>query len=326
METRVTGTPIPTDLSAALVRMAERDRSLDPQLPIRALNPGDDAVRTVGAAGLEHALGLSRTTRLTPNDPEAIWGPLHTAALELRWDGDTEAVAELLRDWVADTALDLGELGDWESCLSMNVPSRDSALVRPLLANGFACTGITGIRVGARGANDSQAVRRLAEAGAQLRLATVEDAQLLGELDAELLAHDAQHGGLAVRPGAAVVLQVGIEVRLAIDPEWTWVIEQAGIPVGYLSIELNRERHLQACADGGGVAFIQAMYLRPTVRGGGIGEAVVEFAHARIEAAGFDRILLGYAAQNPRSGPFWCRMGYRPLWSGWQRRPARPLG
>lgn len=322
----MTEAPTPPDLTAALARMAERDRELDPQLPTRSLHPGDAAVLSVGAAGEERALGLSRTTRLTPSDPDAIWGPLNTAALELRWDGEADAVTALLREWVADTAPELGDAGDWESCLTVKVPSRDSALVRPLLANGFACTDITGIRVGARGADDSAGMGRLADVGVQLRRATVADAQLLGELDAELLAHDAQHGGLAVRPGAAVVLQVGIEVRLAIDPEWTWVIEQAGVPVGYLSIELNRERHLQACAAGGGVAFIQAMYLRPTVRGGGIGEAVVEFAHARIEAAGFDRILLGYAAQNPRSGPFWCRMGYRPLWSGWQRRPARPLG
>ncbi len=315
-----------TDLELLLGRMSDREREIDPQLPVRSLNPGDAVVRRAGSGNTDHALAVSREKVLTASDPEAIWGPLVTSSLELRWDGDEPAAARLLREWVADTAPRLGEDGDWETSLSVKVPSRDSGLVRPLLSQGFACVDITGIRVGARGVAEPEAEARLRAGGVTLRLATSADAPLLGVLDSELLAHDAQHGGLADRPGAAAILQVGIEVRLAIDPEWTWVIEQRGEAVGYLSIELNRERHLQACAQGGGVAFIQAMYLRPTVRGGGIGEAVVEFAHARIEAEGFDRILLGYAAQNPRSGPFWCRMGYRPLWSGWQRRPGLPAG
>jgi len=32
--------------------------------------------------------------------------------------------------------------------------------------------------------------------------------------------------------------------------------------------------------------------------------------------------VLSYAVPNPRSGPFWARMGYRPLVTEWQRRPA----
>ena len=28
---------------------------------------------------------------------------------------------------------------------------------------------------------------------------------------------------------------------------------------------------------------------------------------------------------NPLSAPFWNRMGYRPLWTGWEVRPAASL-
>ncbi len=28
---------------------------------------------------------------------------------------------------------------------------------------------------------------------------------------------------------------------------------------------------------------------------------------------------------NPPSAPFWSRMGYRPLWTGWEVRPAASL-
>jgi len=34
---------------------------------------------------------------------------------------------------------------------------------------------------------------------------------------------------------------------------------------------------------------------------------------------------LHYAQVNPLSGPFWNRMGYRPLWTSWEARPAAAL-
>jgi len=38
-----------------------------------------------------------------------------------------------------------------------------------------------------------------------------------------------------------------------------------------------------------------------------------------------DRLLLYYAQLNPLSARFWNRMGYRPLWTGWEVRPAASL-
>jgi hypothetical protein len=35
--------------------------------------------------------------------------------------------------------------------------------------------------------------------------------------------------------------------------------------------------------------------------------------------------VLNYAAMNPLSGPFWHRMGYRPVWTTWEVRPALAL-
>lgn len=318
-------------IDRAVARMSLRERALDPQLPERALpavtgSGPDGPYRLVASRRANpRAVGVVTTQMLAPSDPEALWTSLRSAELELMWEGDADAVDELLGEWIGRSAPDLGEPGDWESSLRLRVPSRDSALVRPLLSRGFALIDVTAIRVGGRGADEEAALERLAAAGVVLRPATPADAELLGVMDSELLAHDLQHGGLALRERASATLQQGIEERLGIDPEWTWVIEQAGEPVGFLSIEIDRERHREKCADTGRVAYIQAMYLRPTVRGGGLGEAVVDFAHGRLETAGFDRLLLSYAALNPRSGPFWCRMGYRPLWSTWHRKPARQL-
>lgn len=313
------------ELDTALQRMNALARGLDPQLPERIGlgGPGAADPLLVVRDGRIGAVGVCAVETLEPGHPEALWGSYRSAELRMGWDGDEGPVGELLERWIERTAAELGDPGDWESSLWLRAPSRDSALVRPLLAHGFALVDITAIRVGARGSDAQQALERLAAAGVQLRPAVLEDAGLLGEMDAELLAHDAQHGGVELREGAAQVLQAGIEERLRADPGWTWVVERGGAPVGYLSIEIDRDRHREKCAPGGRVAFVQAMYLRPVVRGDGIGEAVVEFGHGLLEREGFDRVLLSYAALNPRSGPFWCRMGYRPLWGVWQRRPAR---
>jgi len=40
---------------------------------------------------------------------------------------------------------------------------------------------------------------------------------------------------------------------------------------------------------------------------------------------GLDRLPLHYAQLTPLSAPFWNRMGYRPLWTGWEVRPAASL-
>jgi hypothetical protein len=57
-----------------------------------------------------------------------------------------------------------------------------------------------------------------------------------------------------------------------------------------------------------------------------VGAALVRRGHGDLDAAGVDVTLLHYAGLNPLSGPFWHRCGYRPLWTGWQARPASRLG
>jgi len=54
-------------------------------------------------------------------------------------------------------------------------------------------------------------------------------------------------------------------------------------------------------------------------------DAVDEIYRAVLDARGVDTTLLHYAQLNPLSAPFWNRMGYRPLWTGWEVRPAASL-
>ena len=54
-------------------------------------------------------------------------------------------------------------------------------------------------------------------------------------------------------------------------------------------------------------------------------DAVDEINRAVLDARGVDTTLLHYAQLNPLSAPFWSRMGYRPLRTGWEVRPAASL-
>jgi len=67
------------------------------------------------------------------------------------------------------------------------------------------------------------------------------------------------------------------------------------------------------------------MFVRPDERSGGIGAALVRHVDGELDARGIDLTLLHYAKVNPLSAPFWHRMGYRPLWSTWEARPAAAL-
>jgi GNAT superfamily N-acetyltransferase len=73
------------------------------------------------------------------------------------------------------------------------------------------------------------------------------------------------------------------------------------------------------------MAYLATLYVDGTGRGNGTGAALVNAAHHALDAAGVAVTLLHYAQVNPLSGPFWHRMGYRPLWTGWRAQPAGTL-
>jgi hypothetical protein len=52
---------------------------------------------------------------------------------------------------------------------------------------------------------------------------------------------------------------------------------------------------------------------------------LVRHVHAVLDSRGVQTTLLHYAQMNPLSVPFWNGMGYRPLWTGWEVRPAASL-
>ncbi|MDA3147295.1 GNAT family N-acetyltransferase [Leucobacter sp. UCMA 4100] len=268
----------------------------------------------------ETTLGAATFTANHPNDFGALWGALETSQLTLLRGASKAAAGDIIDQWIEWSMPQFTGTLTRERACEITLPSRDSAIVQTMLDRGFSVTSVTGVRSHSAPGDPAQHLDALAAQGITLRQAAASDAGLIAEMDVELLTHDSQHGGVSLREGAGRHLQGGIQTRLTKHPEWTWIIEHEGAPIGYLSLEIDEPRHVATLAPGGRIAYIQAMYLRPSARGSRVGESVTLFAHALTHEAGIERGLLGYAALNPRSGPFWCRMGYRPLLSTWHKR------
>jgi GNAT superfamily N-acetyltransferase len=107
---------------------------------------------------------------------------------------------------------------------------------------------------------------------------------------------------------------------------WTWLAERGGRATGLLVTQPPQEAGWIAGMTGiSPAAYLQTMFVHPEDRGTGVGAAMVAALHARLDADGVAVTLLHHSQVNPLSGPFWNRMGYRPLWASWEARPARAL-
>ena len=69
-------------------------------------------------------------------------------------------------------------------------------------------------------------------------------------------------------------------------------------------------------------AYLGTMFVKAEERQAGIGTSLVRAVHRELDVQGIPITLLHYAQVNPVSGPFWNRMGYRPLWTSWESIPA----
>ena len=305
----------------------DRLRLLDPALaasePIDPTAPGALSA-TVGAGS---AAALARFSSLEADSPDAVWGALRQHSLELRSSGPdaerTAAVEQVLDAWLARIAS--SEVpGDFDSSARISLPTRDIALVNALYARGFGPTGVRAVRFrpdgGARQAPSLPAPLD----GALVRLARLDDADRLGELDARLLALDAHFAGVTMRENAGAGFAAAYRERLRRAPDTTWVFERDGEVAGFIHVVPDAdspEPDSRLLAATGG-QYLVVMYLDETERGAGVGAAFLQLAHDALDAAGTPYVVLSYAVANPRSGPFWSRNGYRPIVTEWQRRPA----
>ena len=159
--------------------------------------------------------------------------------------------------------------------------------------------------------------------GLVIREAGPPDLDAVTQLELGVIRYDAQFGAAFIRPAAEALVRAETQAALTARPAWAWLAERAGL-VGL--IHVHPPEHSGWIAGGPGVtAYLQTMFVRPGERGGGVGAALARHAHHMLDARGVQTTLLHYAQMNPLSAPFWSRMGYRPLWTGWEVRPAASL-
>jgi GNAT superfamily N-acetyltransferase len=197
-------------------------------------------------------------------------------------------------------------------------PSRDVTGVRALLKHGLQPITVLAARAAGRPVPDG------ADPGVHIRKAGPADLDAVTEMEMGVIRWDAQFGGAVPRPATAALVREQARTSLA-RGAWTWLAERGGQQIGLLAVLRPEEASWAASMTRSGVAYLQSMFVRQGLRGAGVGTALVMRAHQELDAARVPVTVLDYSQVNPVSGPFWSRMGYRPLWTRWEARPASAL-
>ena len=281
-----------------------------------------------GANGRPAALGVCHHQQVPDDTLNQTWGTTGRFSLTVRLrEPDTSAaVDELLGQW-RDHLAGLPEAGAEDTAAMVNWPARDVSGVNALLRHGLQALTVLAVRPAGRPMTaDGQPADLI------IREARPEDLDAMTELEMGVIRWDAQFGAAIIRPATEALVRAETQAALARRPAWAWLAERPGRdgrhgrPVGLVHVQPPEDSGWIAGMTRPGVTvYLQTMFVRPGERGVGVGAALVRHAHDVLDARGVETTLLHYAQMNPLSPPFWNRMGYRPLWTGWEVRPAAVL-
>lgn len=268
------------------------------------------------------AIGVATRSEITADVSDSLWRTLieHRLAVRLAGSQPGEVLGELLDRWHSHL-VEVATPGDGDSAAMVVRPSRDPAGSAELLRHGFAPVRV----LAARSADRLAARRPTAEPGVRIRPAGQEDIDTAVRLSTELIRYDADFGGVAPRETAGELLATALGKQLTRANPTLWIAELYGGPLGLLQIQLPPETgwargYVRAERAG----YLRTLHVAEAARSSGVGSALAAHAHQLFDEAGTEVVLLHHTLANPRSTPFWCAQGYRPLWTYWQRRPAVP--
>jgi GNAT superfamily N-acetyltransferase len=334
--------------------VARRWQAIDPLLPDPAALPsGCGAPLVVNADnGRLAGLGVCVHHHLPADSLNQTWGAADRFTLVPRLAGqDIAAPADLLlsqwRDHLAGVAAARG--GDTSATVVW--PSHDITGIQALLRHGLQPLTVIAARPRPptphtthtpqaphtmQAPHTTQATRgshplqnphaRRAPYGVTIRIAGPADEEQVLDLELRLIRYDMHFGGPVWRPATAKLVRDEIHGSLARRATWTWLAERGGRAVGLLVAQPPREAGwITGMTSPSHAAYLQTMFVDSRERGAGIGSALVRHLHAQLDAAGIAVTLLHHSQVNPLSAPFWYRMGYRPLWTSWEARPASAL-
>lgn len=302
--------------------VARRWQVLDPLLP----EPSDlpegcmPPLLSIGENGRPSGMSVCRH-QLVPADTLAqTWGAATKFVLTVRVrEADTKPAADdLLTQWCEHLGTQPEARAD-DTAAVVNWPARDITGVPALLRHGLRPMTVIAARPRARPAPAGAALPK----GLVIRPAGPGDLDSVTELEMGVVRYDAHFGGSIPRPGTQALVRAESQAALARRPGWTWLAEQDSQPVALTVVEPpDAATWIAGMTRSGTTAYLQTMFVRPGERSSGIGARMVRHVHDELDTRGIDLTLLHYAQVNPLSAPFWHRMGYRPLWSSWEARPA----
>jgi GNAT superfamily N-acetyltransferase len=235
-------------------------------------------------------------------------------------EADARPTMDVLLERWGEHLASLPEADAADTAAMITWPSREDSGVRALLEHGMQPIEV----IAARPARRTVAAPDVA--GVTIREAGPGDVEAVTEMAVRVIAYDARFGATVLRPATESLVRGDAQTALARRPSWTWLAERRGRPVGLVAVQPPQDAAWVAGMAGHSpAAYLEAGFVVPAERGSGTAAALVRHAHGFLDAEGIAVTLLHYALANPRSGPFWARMGYRPLWTSWQARPAAAL-
>ena len=304
--------------------VARRWQAIDPLLPDPASLPtGCGAPLVVsGDNGRLAGLGVCVHHHITADSLNQTWGAADRFTLVPRLAGqDVGAPADLLLAQWREHLAGLGEARGADTSATVVWPSQDTTGVRAMLHHGLQPLTVIAVRLRPQAASAPGGAP-----GVSIRPAMSADEERILDLELRLIRYDMQFGGPVWRPATPRLVREEIRASLERRATWTWLAERAGRAVGLLVAQPPQEAGwIAGMTRASPAAYLQTMFVDHPERGTGIGSALVRYLHAQLDATGVAVTLLHHSQVNPLSAPFWYRMGYRPLWTSWEARPAGGL-
>ena len=305
--------------------VGRRWHAVDPLLPDpSALPAGCGEPLVVNAdSGRVGGLGVCVHHHVPADSLNQTWGPVDRFTLVPRLAGQDIAAAsdQLLGQW-RDHLGGISVARGADAGASVVWPTRDITGVRSLLKHGLQPLTVIAARTRPAGSP----TRPRGAFGVTIRAAGPDDEETVLELELRLIRFDMHFGGPVWRPATQALVRADIRDGLRRRVNWTWLAERGGRAVGLLVAQPPQESGwIAGMTRPAPAAYLQTMFVDSRERGTGIGSALVRNLHAQLDASGVEVTLLHHSQVNPLSGPFWNRMGYRPLWTSWEARPASAL-
>ena len=305
--------------------VGRRWRAIDPLLPDPAALPvgcGEPLVVS-GDNGRLAGLGVCVHSHVPPQSLNQTWGAADRFTLVPRLPGQDAGPGtdRLLAQW-RDHLSGIGVTRGPDTSASVVWPSLDITGIQALLRHGLQPLTV----IAARTRPNGPPLPPRRAYGVTIRAAGPADEEQVLDLELRLIRYDMHFGGPVWRSATARLVRDEIRDSLTRSDPWTWLAERNGRAVGLIVAQPPQEAGwIAGMTSQSPAAYLQTMFIDAQERGTGIGAALVRNLHARLDDMGVAVTLLHHSQVNPLSAPFWYRMGYRPLWTSWEARPASAL-